>query len=96
MESHTEERKTKEIWNFNKVNIVDYLKGPCKLDRFDADLIHKICGILDVNAFEARTQSGNTIRCLYPKFAILSHNCVSNITHSIYSDGWGTPEDYRY
>ncbi|KAK9696141.1 hypothetical protein QE152_g32092 [Popillia japonica] len=36
------------------------------------------------------------IRCVYPNVAVLSHNCVSNITHSIYTDGWGTPEDYRY
>ncbi|KAI4472068.1 set and mynd domain containing arthropod-specific member 4 isoform a [Holotrichia oblita] len=95
METHTEERKRKEIWNFNTVNIVNFLRGPCKLSRFDEDLIHQVCSILDINSFEARTQSGNMIRCVYPNVAVLSHNCVSNITHSIYTDGWGTPEDYR-
>lgn len=96
METHTEERKKKEIWHFNTVNIVNFLRGPCKLGRFDEDLIHQVCSILDINSFEARTQSGNMIRCVYPNVAVLSHNCVSNITHSIYTDGWGTPEDYRY
>ncbi|XP_018330247.1 SET domain-containing protein SmydA-8-like [Agrilus planipennis] len=95
MESHSEERKTKPVWEFNQINVVNFLRGPCKLDRFDEDLIHKVCGILDVNAFEARTQSGYSIRCLYPKLAILNHNCVSNITHSIESTGVGDENDFR-
>ncbi|KRT82251.1 SET domain-containing protein, partial [Oryctes borbonicus] len=96
METHTDKRKTKEIWNFYQVNVVDFLRGPCKLGgKFDEDLIHQVCGILDINTFEARTQCGNMIRCLYPTLAMMSHNCVSNVTHSIYTDGWGTPEDYR-
>lgn len=96
METHSDRRKSKEIWNFYRVNVVDYLRGPCKLQRFDEDTIHKVCGILDINTFEARSQSGNMIRCLYPTVAMLSHNCVSNVSHSIYTDGWGTPDDYRW
>lgn len=94
MESHDEVRKQLPIWEFNRVNVVEFLRGPCKLSRFSEDLIHKICGILEVNAFEARTTSGYPIRCLYPKLAILSHNCVSNITHSIVCLGSGDTEDF--
>ncbi|XP_966391.2 SET domain-containing protein SmydA-8 [Tribolium castaneum] len=86
MESHNDVRKTKPIWEFNQVNIVDYLKGPCKLDRFADELIHTVCGILEINAFEARASSGYLIRCLFPKLAILSHNCVSNVHHSVDCD----------
>lgn len=86
MEAHNDIRKTKPIWEYNQTNIVEYLRGPCKLDRFSEDLIHTVCGILEINAFEARASSGYLIRCLYPKLAILSHNCVSNVHHSIDCD----------
>lgn len=94
MEHHNEIRKGKPVWEFNQVNIVNYLRGPCKLDRFPEELIHTVCGIIDVNAFEARSPYGYPIRCLYPKLAILSHNCVSNICHSINTLGTGTKDDY--
>ncbi|XP_017774648.1 PREDICTED: protein msta-like [Nicrophorus vespilloides] len=90
MESHDEKRRGLPVWGFNQRNVVDYLRGPCKLDRFSEELIHKVCGILEVNAFEAHpTNGGYSIRCLYPKLAILSHNCVSNISHSIRGGDFG-------
>lgn len=95
METHNDNRKVKPIWTFNQHNIVEYLRGPCKLDRFPENLIHTVCGILEINAFEARIPSGYSIRCLFPKLAILSHNCVSNIHHSIDSKGTGDGSDYR-
>ncbi|XP_022921191.2 SET domain-containing protein SmydA-8-like [Onthophagus taurus] len=95
MEAHLNDRKEKEIWKFNTINIVGYLRGTCKCDRFSEDLIHQVCGLLDVNAFEARTISGNAIRCLYPKLSTFSHNCVSNVTHSIESNGEGNEEDFK-
>lgn len=96
MEAHNKERKETPTWNFNQINVVEYLRGPCKLGgRFDEDLIHTVCGILEVNAFESRTMKGYPIRCLYPKLAILSHNCVSNITHSIDYTKTGNEDDYK-
>ncbi|KAF5294904.1 hypothetical protein FQR65_LT10702 [Abscondita terminalis] len=83
MEAHNNERKNRSIWKFNQINIVNYLRGPCRLKIFDEDLIHTVCGILECNAFEARSKYGHSIRCLFPKLAILSHNCVSNIVHTI-------------
>ncbi|CAG9767303.1 unnamed protein product [Ceutorhynchus assimilis] len=83
MEAHTEERKSKPVWEFNQHNVVEYLRGPSKLDKFSEELIHQVCGILEINAFEARTPSCYTIRCLYPKLAIMSHSCVSNIHHAV-------------
>lgn len=94
MESNNDLRETKPIWKFNQINIVNYLRGPCKLD-FDEELIHTVCGILESNAFEARSISGHPIRCLFPKLAILSHNCVSNISHSIVCTGLGDTQDFR-
>ncbi|XP_065173642.1 SET domain-containing protein SmydA-8-like [Atheta coriaria] len=87
MQSHCEIRKSKPIWAFNQNNVVEYLRGPCKLTRFSEELIHRVCGILDVNSFEAHPSTGGySIRCLYPNLAILSHNCVANTTHTIFQD----------
>lgn len=74
-------------WQADDTNIVQYLRGPCKLAKYPAELIHKVIGILEVNAFEARTPNGNPVRCLYPKLAIFSHSCIPNLNHSISLDG---------
>ncbi|XP_055920729.1 SET domain-containing protein SmydA-8 isoform X2 [Eupeodes corollae] len=85
MEYHDQSRRQMtEVWNADLVNIAQYLRGPCKLDRFSEDLIMRVVGILEVNAFEGRTSHGHTIRCLYPKTGILAHNCVPNTARSIY------------
>lgn len=84
MEYHSEIRKNSDIWNADKINIVGYMHGPCKLkERFSEDLIQQACGILEVNAFEAKTTKGHKVRGIYPKAAILSHSCVINTSHSI-------------
>lgn len=78
-------RKKLPLWQVNQNNVVNYLLGPCKLKgRADEDLLHKICGILEINAFEGRSSNGYAVRIIYPKLALMSHNCVSNITHSIF------------
>lgn len=51
--------------------------------RFSEDDIHQAIGILEVNGFEARAQSGSMVLCLYPKTSMLAHNCVPNTVHSI-------------
>lgn len=84
MEYHSEIRKNSEIWNADKVNVVGYLHGPCKLkERFSEDLIQQACGILEVNSYEAKTAKGYTVRAIYPNAAILAHSCVPNTTHTI-------------
>lgn len=90
MEHHENARRNSLQWNADANNIVGYLHGPCKLKkRFPADMIQRICGIIEVNAFEARTNNGHEIRCLFPKTAVMSHSCVPNTCHSILaSDGY--------
>lgn len=87
MQDHEEERKSSPTWEADENNVVKYIRGPCKQSRFSEELIRKVIGILETNAFEARTLSGNPIRCLYPKLAIFSHSCIPNLTHSITVDG---------
>lgn len=96
MEPHNELRKKFPVWGINQVNIVDFLLGPCKLnDRCDEELLHTICGIIEINAFEGRSASGYAIRAIYPKLAMMSHNCVSNTTHSIVPIN-ENGEEFRY
>lgn len=84
MEHHEEIRKNSEIWNADQVNIVGYLHGPCKLkDRFSDELIQQACGMLEVNAFEAKTKKGYRVRALYANAGLFAHSCVPNTTHSI-------------
>lgn len=84
MECHTEERRRRENWNADQVNIVGYLHGPCGLRKcFSAELIQQACGYLEVNAFEARSAGGHSFRCIYPKTSIMAHSCVPNTSHVI-------------
>ncbi|KAH8390992.1 hypothetical protein KR215_003341 [Drosophila sulfurigaster] len=91
MEHHEQQRRANaDLWHADRVNIAQYLRGPCKLaERFSEELIMQVVGILEVNAFEARTTQGYPLRCLYPYTGILAHNCVPNTARSIHpSDGY--------
>jgi hypothetical protein len=84
MESHNEERRQTPIWENNQINVVEYLRSACKLAaRFDEELIHTACSILEVNSFEVRCPNGSAVQGLYPRTAIMSHSCVSNTSHCI-------------
>lgn len=85
MEDHRSERSGNSFWNADQKNVVEFLRNQCGLkDRCSEEQIHQVIGILDVNAFEARTTSGYSVRGLYPKLAIMAHSCVPNVVHSIH------------
>ncbi|KOX72915.1 Protein msta, isoform B [Melipona quadrifasciata] len=89
MEAHNKIRNQKKEWQFNHVNVVEYIRKRLKLDRFSEEQVHTACGILEINAFEIRTAKGFAARALYPIVALMNHSCVSNTCHSI------SPTDYR-
>jgi hypothetical protein len=92
MEHHREKRYGTDSWNADAHNVVGYLLGPCKLKQrgVDGELIQRIIGVLEVNTFEGRTEKGYSMRCLFPKIAILCHSCTPNTTHSIHpTKGYG-------
>lgn len=77
-------RRNTDTWRADANNVVGYLRGPCKLKkRFSEELIQQACGILEVNSFEGRTVNGHSIRCIFPRTAIMAHSCTPNTTHSI-------------
>lgn len=84
LEHHRDQRADSDVWKADNVNVVGYLRGPCKLkERFSDELIQQACGILEINAFEGKSANGHKLRCIYPKMAILAHSCVPNTTHTI-------------
>lgn len=91
MEHHRRQRFGTPSWNADNQNVVGYLLQPCKLNQrgFDEEEIQKVIGILEVNAFEGRSPKGYSMRCLFPKIAVVAHSCTPNIFHSIIpSDGY--------
>lgn len=84
MEYHPQERQNSPTYRADAVNVVNYLRGPCKLrDHFSEETIQQVCGILEVNSFEARTPNDHRVRCIYPTASIMAHSCTPNTTHSI-------------
>ncbi|CAK9831508.1 SET domain-containing protein SmydA-8, isoform A [Anthophora retusa] len=89
MESHNKIRSQKPHWKSDQVNVVEYIRNRLKLDRFSEELIQTVCGILEINTFEIRTESSYSARALYSTVALMNHSCVSNTCHTI------SPVDYR-
>ncbi|XP_053686070.1 SET domain-containing protein SmydA-8-like [Sabethes cyaneus] len=93
MEAHLEARRGSEIWNIHEQCVVRPLLESSAFQKhtdldLTGELIQRICGILDVNAFEIRANVDNQginylARALYPKTALMTHNCVSNTLISV-------------
>lgn len=98
MEAHTEERRVTDIWNAHEKKVVRPLlenkafDGKMENLKVTSELIQRICGFFDVNSFEIRgnmddaQQEESLIRGLYPKAALMAHNCVSNTLISVDGD----------
>ncbi|XP_033608644.1 SET domain-containing protein SmydA-8 isoform X3 [Cryptotermes secundus] len=91
LESHEEKRRNTLIWRDHQLNIVEVLRDHGLLaPTEDADLVQRICGILDVNSFEVRgppSKAGVTerLRGVYLRAALMAHDCVAN-THLAVDD----------
>lgn len=70
---------------FREINsISDYLiKNYLNEMKFEAssDLIHKVCGILDVNALDVQVAEME-LTGVYPTVSALEHNCLPNTSLS--------------
>lgn len=49
--------------------------------KVSLDLIHKVCGILDVNSLDIKI-SEMELSAIYPTVSILEHNCLPNVSFS--------------
>jgi len=75
---------------FREINSISkYLKNNylSKVDfEASSDLIHRVCGILDVNAVVVQTV-GTELIGIYPTVSILEHDCLSNTNLSFNKHG---------
>ncbi|VVC31837.1 Zinc finger, MYND-type,SET domain [Cinara cedri] len=70
---------------YEEINLIcDYLNQNFlkKLDlKVSSDLIHKVCGILDVNSLDIQVPEME-LSAIYSTVSILEHNCLPNISFS--------------
>lgn len=45
---------------------------------YSKELLHRICGILDVNALEIRSAGDIQMLALYPTICMMEHKCLPN------------------
>jgi len=81
MEAHNEIRKAiPHLWARNQAVIVSRIVTKWKFP-FSENLVHTVCGILEVNSFEVGS-GGIRARALYPEAFYISHDCCPNTTHT--------------
>ncbi|CAH1164666.1 unnamed protein product [Phyllotreta striolata] len=71
---------------FHPMTILEGRSGKKVLEDISRETIHKICGVIDVNALEINQQA--EITALYPTAYLLEHNCLPNTTHIFDNDGY--------
>jgi hypothetical protein len=82
LQSHLEERRATALYSVFKNNIVGFLRNALGMSEFSEETILRVTAILDTNSFEIRRSDGDIkIRGLYPKAAMLSHDCKPNTKH---------------
>ncbi|KAJ9579509.1 hypothetical protein L9F63_004828 [Diploptera punctata] len=82
LQSHLDERRDTSLYNIFKNNIVGFIQNALGLTEFSDETILRITAILDTNAFEIRRSEGDIkIRGLFPKAAMMSHDCKANTKH---------------
>ncbi|XP_030376101.1 SET domain-containing protein SmydA-8 [Scaptodrosophila lebanonensis] len=90
MEAHLELRRGSEIWCNYEEQVVAPLQAAGLLahfrngDQVNADLLQRLLGILDVNAFEIRApERESAMRALYVRAGLFSHSCMPNLMAAI-------------
>lgn len=79
LESHFEKRDGTAVADITQQTVVDILHNRLRMEQFDAELIQKILGILDTNAFEIRLPD-SSILGVFAQASLLEHDCIAN-TH---------------
>ncbi|XP_075230843.1 SET and MYND domain containing, arthropod-specific, member 2 isoform X2 [Lycorma delicatula] len=89
LQSHLEARIKTPLYQVLKKNLVGFIKKILHLEQYNEETILKIAAILDTNAFEIRRTLGNIkIRGIYPKVAMMSHDCKPNTKHTYDGDNF--------
>ncbi|KAL6254342.1 hypothetical protein P5V15_014390 [Pogonomyrmex californicus] len=94
MEAHLDKRLGTPVWRNRQVNVVNVLQRlrmPAEIEPASVELMQKLCGILDVNAFELRSpgvlDGSLLLRGLYNEATLMTHDCRGN-THLTVDDNF--------
>lgn len=80
LESNCDMREGTEVAAITERTVVDIIHNRLQLeDEYETEIIEKVLGILDTNAFEIRLPD-SSILGVYQKASLLEHNCIPN-TH---------------
>ncbi|XP_053611002.1 SET domain-containing protein SmydA-8 isoform X2 [Plodia interpunctella] len=66
-------------------NFINKLENNVKKKYFpdiSAELVHKMCGIIDTNALEIRVPDGVELLALFTNTCIMEHSCIPNTKHT--------------
>lgn len=83
-ESHLDERRNTKIWHYYRKNVVEPIlqSGIVKFlsdrEEINEEFLQRLCALIDVNSFEIRAPDRGSMRGVYVKGALLSHDCVAN------------------
>lgn len=72
------------------VQVIRRFRMPAEIEPPSVELMHKLCGILDVNTFELRSPGsidGLLLRGLYTEATLMAHDCRGN-THLTVDDNF--------
>ncbi|XP_005188644.2 uncharacterized protein LOC101899433 [Musca domestica] len=81
---YLEERRGSDIWSHYHVNVVEPLMKSNILkylrhgERVDEDFLQRLCALIDVNGFEIRAPDYGTMKGVYLRGTILTHDCTPN------------------
>lgn len=90
-EVHKQTQKIVDYLQENFFRLLDQLESDSKSDsKFiperSPEIIHKICGILDVNALEIALPNQSSIHGIFPTAYLMEHNCLPNTRHVFQCD----------
>ncbi|XP_065368686.1 SET domain-containing protein SmydA-8-like [Calliphora vicina] len=83
-ENHMEQRRNTPIWLYYSKNaiqpilqsgILNYLSYASQINE---EFLQCLCGFIDVNSFEIRAPDVGSMKGVYVKGALLSHDCMAN------------------
>ncbi|XP_063243624.1 SET domain-containing protein SmydA-8-like [Bacillus rossius redtenbacheri] len=90
MEAHLGRRRGTAVWRSHQAVVDKALQAAGFAGPDDGELVQRLCGVLDVNCFEVRSpgaapQEALRLRAVYPRAALMAHDCVAN-THLAVDD----------
>lgn len=89
LQSHEDSRGEGTNAYEETMNIYQHIKRFLSDDLSSKDIVHKICGLIDVNALETLPPEGCI--AIYETACLLEHSCLANTRHNFKIDDKGRP-----